>query len=75
VGVGGAGLWNLGAWQDGLFEVQDEGSQLIALATGVGMVTDAASLTVLDLCAGNGGKAFGGSAPRIHDLPAREDTD
>lgn len=28
-----SGIWNLAAWKAGLFEVQDEGSQLIALAT------------------------------------------
>jgi len=27
------GIWNLAAWKAGLFEVQDEGSQLIALST------------------------------------------
>lgn len=42
-----------GAWKDGLVEVQDEGSQLVAL------LTDAApGSAVLDLCAGGGGKAL-----------------
>jgi len=41
------------AWIDGLVEVQDEGSQLAALATGA-----AAGMTVVDLCAGAGGKTL-----------------
>ncbi len=41
------------AWKDGLVEVQDEGSQLVAL------LTDAEpGSAVLDLCAGGGGKAL-----------------
>jgi 16S rRNA (cytosine967-C5)-methyltransferase len=44
---------DLPAFQRGLFEVQDEGSQLIALACGA-----AAGERVLDLCAGAGGKAL-----------------
>ena len=40
-------------WADGLVEIQDEGSQLAALAT------DAkAGMTVVDLCAGAGGKTL-----------------
>lgn len=41
------------AYQQGLVEVQDEGSQLIALA---GRPTD--NMNILDLCAGAGGKAL-----------------
>jgi len=44
---------DLPAFQQGLFEVQDEGSQLIALACGA-----VAGERVLDLCAGAGGKAL-----------------
>jgi len=40
-------------WIDGLVEIQDEGSQLISLAASA---TD--SMTVLDLCAGAGGKTL-----------------
>lgn len=41
------------AWRDGLVDVQDEGSQLVAL------LTDAApGSAVLDLCAGGGGKTL-----------------
>lgn len=40
-------------WRDGLVEVQDEGSQLLALACGA-----AADMTVVDLCAGAGGKTL-----------------
>jgi 16S rRNA (cytosine967-C5)-methyltransferase len=41
------------AHAQGLFEVQDEGSQLIALATGA-----SAGEIVIDFCAGSGGKAL-----------------
>ena len=41
------------AFTDGLVEVQDEGSQLIALACGA-----ADGMTILDLCAGAGGKSL-----------------
>lgn len=44
---------DLAAYRAGLIEVQDEGSQLIALAC-----APAAGETVLDLCAGAGGKAL-----------------
>ena len=42
-----------GAWRDGLVEVQDEGSQLLSLACRA-----ASGMTVLDLCAGAGGKTL-----------------
>jgi hypothetical protein len=46
-------IWGSAAWNDGAYEVQDEGSQLIALAVGArpGQI-------VVDLCAGRGGKAL-----------------
>lgn len=40
-------------WADGLIEVQDEGSQLAALATAA-----TPGMTVIDLCAGAGGKTL-----------------
>ncbi|KAJ3392661.1 hypothetical protein HDU84_003667 [Entophlyctis sp. JEL0112] len=40
-------------YRTGLFEVQDEGSQLVSLATGAGP-----GMTVLDMCCGRGGKAL-----------------
>jgi 16S rRNA (cytosine967-C5)-methyltransferase len=43
----------LSAWRSGRFEVQDEGSQLLALALGAGPGD-----WVLDRCAGAGGKAL-----------------
>jgi len=51
---------DLPAFQQGLVEIQDEGSQLIALACGA-----EAGERVLDLCAGAGGKALAlaGAAP------------
>jgi 16S rRNA (cytosine967-C5)-methyltransferase len=41
------------AWASGLIEVQDEGSQLLSLACGAGP-----DMTVIDLCAGAGGKTL-----------------
>jgi 16S rRNA (cytosine967-C5)-methyltransferase len=41
------------AWLEGLVEIQDEGSQLICLASGA-----AAGMVVVDLCAGAGGKTL-----------------
>eukprot|EP00747_Dinoflagellata_sp_TGD_P202851 gnl/TRDRNA2_/TRDRNA2_76430_c2_seq1.p1 gnl/TRDRNA2_/TRDRNA2_76430_c2~~gnl/TRDRNA2_/TRDRNA2_76430_c2_seq1.p1 ORF type:complete len:287 (-),score=41.11 gnl/TRDRNA2_/TRDRNA2_76430_c2_seq1:118-951(-) len=49
----GGGVWQLPGWNEGLFEVQDEGSQLIVLATEA-----AAGETVVDYCAGRGGKTW-----------------
>ncbi|HEY6917240.1 MAG TPA: RsmB/NOP family class I SAM-dependent RNA methyltransferase, partial [Allosphingosinicella sp.] len=44
---------NTDAWASGLVEVQDEGSQLLALACEA-----APGMTVIDLCAGAGGKTL-----------------
>ena len=41
------------AWQSGLVEIQDEGSQLLSLACGA-----QAGMKVVDLCAGAGGKTL-----------------
>jgi 16S rRNA (cytosine967-C5)-methyltransferase len=49
----GGGVQNLAAWRSGACELQDEGSQLIALATRA-----APGARALDLCAGNGGKTL-----------------
>jgi len=46
-------VWSLAGWKEGAFELQDEGSQCVALACEVGI-----GETVLDLCAGNGGKSL-----------------
>ncbi|MDY7229024.1 RsmB/NOP family class I SAM-dependent RNA methyltransferase [Hyalangium rubrum] len=46
-------LYGLGALQEGLLEVQDEGSQLLGL-----LVEARPGETVLDLCAGAGGKTL-----------------
>lgn len=40
-------------WRDGLIEIQDEGSQLVALA-----VRAQPGMTIVDLCAGGGGKTL-----------------
>lgn len=60
-------LFGSQAWREGLFEPQDEGSQL------VGQLVDAQpGETVLDLCAGAGGKALllaaQGATVLAHDL-------
>lgn len=46
-------IFNTKAFRDGWFEVQDEGSQLLALATGA-----KAGDKVIDFCAGAGGKTL-----------------
>ncbi len=50
---GRANLAAAAAYRDGQVEVQDEGSQLIAFLTAAG-----ADMTVVDFCAGGGGKAL-----------------
>ena len=50
---GRANLWGSRAWREGLFEVQDEGSQLIVEACGA-----LPGERWLDLCAGSGGKTL-----------------
>lgn len=47
------GIFRTEAFRNGLFEVQDEGSQLITLLTGV-----KPGERVIDACAGNGGKSL-----------------
>jgi len=49
----GTAVEGLEPWNDGLIEIQDEGSQLIALACRA-----RPGMTVLDLCAGAGGKTL-----------------
>jgi 16S rRNA (cytosine967-C5)-methyltransferase len=49
----GSPVEDSGAWRSGRIEVQDEGSQLLSLACGA-----APGMTVLDLCAGAGGKTL-----------------
>lgn len=51
--MGRPNITGLAAWREGLFEVQDEGSQLIAEA-----VDASAGQMVVDLCAGAGGKTL-----------------
>jgi 16S rRNA (cytosine967-C5)-methyltransferase len=49
----GVQVEGLPAWEAGLFEVQDEGSQLVSQACGA-----APGMDVVDLCAGAGGKTL-----------------
>lgn len=47
-------IWSMKAWQRGYFEVQDAGSQII-----VASLEAKPGDSILDYCAGNGGKSFG----------------
>ena len=49
----GGSIWSLPQWKAGWCEVQDEGSQCVALATEA-----QPGERVLDMCAGNGGKSL-----------------
>ncbi len=49
----GTAVERLPEWEDGLIEVQDEGSQLVAIACAA-----APGMAVIDLCAGAGGKTL-----------------
>jgi 16S rRNA (cytosine967-C5)-methyltransferase len=64
-----ANLFGSQAWRDGLFEPQDEGSQLVGQ-----LVAARPGDTVLDLCAGAGGKslllAAQGATVLAHDVDA-----
>jgi len=51
--VGRKPLGETGSFQDGLYEIQDEGSQLVAL-----LVDAKPRMRVVDFCAGAGGKAL-----------------
>jgi len=51
--AGRVALVQLQAWRDGLVEVQDEGSQLVALLVGA-----KPGMAVIDYCAGAGGKTL-----------------
>lgn len=60
--VGHPRLGGTAAFKDGLVEIQDEGSQLIALMTGA-----RPGMTVVDFCAGAGGKALALAAMMARD--------
>lgn len=51
--LGRPNVFGSSAWRGGLFEVQDEGSQLVALATGA-----QPGMLCVDFCAGSGGKTL-----------------
>jgi len=53
-------IWSMSAWLDGWFEVQDAGSQFI-----VDAIEAKSGQTIIDYCAGNGGKTFA-LASRMH---------
>lgn len=69
----GGGIFGSPAWRSGFFEVQDEGSQVIANA-----VEASPGDVILDACAGNGGKTLamagemrGRGEIYAHDVDAR----
>ncbi len=47
-------IWSMKGWQNGYFEVQDAGSQIITQS-----LEAKPGESILDYCAGNGGKTFG----------------
>jgi 16S rRNA (cytosine967-C5)-methyltransferase len=51
--LGRPNIFGAGAWRQGLFEVQDEGSQLVALAA-----SPRPGSVCVDFCAGSGGKTL-----------------
>jgi 16S rRNA (cytosine967-C5)-methyltransferase len=58
----GTSVERLPAWEAGFVEVQDEGSQLVTIACGA-----APGMTVIDLCAGAGGKTLGLAAAMANE--------
>lgn len=51
-------IWSMSSYQEGFFEVQDAGSQCIVEALDLISPSMGDSTSVLDYCAGNGGKTF-----------------
>ncbi|KAL7454943.1 hypothetical protein ACHAWC_006521, partial [Mediolabrus comicus] len=53
-------IWSMSSYQKGYFEVQDAGSQCIVQALGlmIASATKERQVSILDYCAGNGGKTF-----------------
>lgn len=52
-------IWSMSSYQEGYFEVQDAGSQCIVHALGMNASpTKERQVSILDYCAGNGGKTF-----------------
>lgn len=51
-------IWSMSSYQKGFFEVQDAGSQCIVQALDLIFPSMVDSTSVLDYCAGNGGKTF-----------------
>ena len=58
-------IWSMRGWQNGYFEVQDAGSQVITQSLEVNP-----GESVLDYCAGNGGKTFGLASAVLNTSPA-----
>jgi len=51
-------IWSMSSYQKGFFEVQDAGSQCIVAALSLDHPSMSDSISILDYCAGNGGKTF-----------------
>lgn len=57
-------IWSMRGWQNGYFEVQDAGSQIITQSLEV-----RPGESILDYCAGNGGKSFGLASAVLNTPP------
>jgi len=55
-------IWSMKSWMNGYFEVQDMGSQIIVQSLEL-----SGSESVLDYCAGNGGKTFAIASALMHN--------
>jgi 16S rRNA C967 or C1407 C5-methylase (RsmB/RsmF family) len=61
-------IWSMRGWQNGYFEVQDAGSQVISQSLEV-----SPGESILDYCAGNGGKTFALASAVLNTSPALVD--
>jgi 16S rRNA (cytosine967-C5)-methyltransferase len=58
-------IWSMQGWKNGYFEVQDVGSQIITQSLEVNI-----GESILDYCAGNGGKSFGLASAVLNTSPS-----
>ena len=60
-------IWSMKGWQNGYFEVQDAGSQIITQS-----LEAKPGESILDYCAGNGGKTFGLASAVLDTTTSRD---